>query len=66
MAERRGGARPDWLQAPYLPSALADSRLRRELVEDEFELVDGRIPLPTAPGLGLRLNEAALEEFRVL
>jgi L-alanine-DL-glutamate epimerase-like enolase superfamily enzyme len=39
--------------------------LRRELVEDEFELVDGRIPLPTAPGLGLRLNEAALEEFRV-
>jgi L-rhamnonate dehydratase len=50
----------------YLPSALADSRLRRELVEDEFELVDGRIPLPTAPGLGLRLNEAALEEFRVL
>lgn len=49
----------------YLPSELADSRLRRELVKGDFELVDGRIPLPQAPGLGITLNEAALEEFRV-
>jgi L-alanine-DL-glutamate epimerase-like enolase superfamily enzyme len=49
----------------FLPSALADSRLRRELTRGDFELVDGRIPLPQAPGLGLTLNEAALEEFRV-
>jgi L-alanine-DL-glutamate epimerase-like enolase superfamily enzyme len=49
----------------FLPSALAESRLRRELTRGDFELVDGRIPLPTAPGLGLELNEAALEEFQV-
>lgn len=49
----------------YLPAALADSRLRRELVLDEPALVDGRLPLPDRPGLGVALNEAALAAFRV-
>lgn len=49
----------------YLPAALADSRLRKDLVLDEFTLVDGRLPLPDRPGLGVTLNEAALAEFRV-
>ncbi|WP_119461105.1 mandelate racemase/muconate lactonizing enzyme family protein [Rhodospirillaceae bacterium SYSU D60014] len=49
----------------YLPAALADSRLRKDLVLDEVALVDGRLPLPDRPGLGITLNEAALAEFQV-
>jgi L-alanine-DL-glutamate epimerase-like enolase superfamily enzyme len=28
-------------------------------------VVDGRIPLPTAPGLGVTINEEALASYRV-
>jgi L-alanine-DL-glutamate epimerase-like enolase superfamily enzyme len=49
----------------FLPAALADSRLRRDLVTEEFALVDGRIPLPDRPGLGVDLDEAAVREFQV-
>jgi L-alanine-DL-glutamate epimerase-like enolase superfamily enzyme len=28
-------------------------------------VVDGRIPLPTAPGLGITINEDALVSYRV-
>lgn len=50
----------------FLPPELAESRLRRELVEDEYPVVDGVMPLPDRPGLGITLNEAALEEFRAV
>ncbi len=56
---------PNCAFVEYLPAALADSRLRRDLVLDEPALVDGRLPLPDRPGLGIALNEAALAEFRV-
>jgi L-alanine-DL-glutamate epimerase-like enolase superfamily enzyme len=49
----------------YLPAALADSRLRKDLVKNDFKLKDGRLGLPTKPGLGIELNEKALKEFRV-
>jgi len=49
----------------FLPAALSDSRLRRDLVLDELPVVDGRIPLPTKPGLGITLNEEALTAFKV-
>lgn len=49
----------------FLPKSLADSRLRRDLVMDELPVVDGVIPLPEAPGLGVSLNEDALREFAV-
>jgi L-rhamnonate dehydratase len=49
----------------FLPSSLSDSRLHRDLVLDELSVVDGRIPLPTKPGLGVTVNEAALEAFKV-
>ncbi len=49
----------------FLPSSLSDSRLRRDLVLDELPVVDGRIPLPTKPGLGVTVNEEALEAFKV-
>ena len=49
----------------FLPRELADSALRRDLCSVELPVVDGRIPLPTAPGLGVTLNEEALHRFRV-
>src|SRR5262249_8327495 len=49
----------------FLPAELAESPLRRELVVDELRMVDGEIPLPQKPGLGIELNPEALEKFRV-
>jgi L-rhamnonate dehydratase len=49
----------------FLPPSLADSRLRRELVTDELPVVDGVIPLPDKPGLGITVNEEALKAFKV-
>jgi len=48
----------------FLPAALSESALRRELVSDDLELVDGQIALPHKPGLGIELNQDALERFR--
>jgi len=49
----------------FLPPTLADSRLRRELVSEELPVVDGLIPLPDKPGLGITVNEDALKAFKV-
>ncbi len=48
-----------------LPKELADSRLRRDLTVEDFELIDGVIPAPTVPGLGVSLSDDAVEQFRV-
>jgi L-alanine-DL-glutamate epimerase-like enolase superfamily enzyme len=45
------------------PTPVASSRLRRELVEDEPKVVNGNIPLPQRPGLGIELRPAAMAEF---
>jgi L-alanine-DL-glutamate epimerase-like enolase superfamily enzyme len=47
----------------FLPGTLAESALRRELVAEELRLVDGRLPLPERPGLGVELDRDALERF---
>jgi L-alanine-DL-glutamate epimerase-like enolase superfamily enzyme len=47
----------------FLPAEVAFSRLRRELVKDELAIQDGKIALPEKPGLGIELNEAAVEKF---
>ena len=47
----------------FQPSPVAYSRLRRELVEEELTVVNGKIPLPERPGLGFELRPAALAEF---
>lgn len=47
----------------YLPRGIAESALRRDLVLDEIELVDGQFKLPERPGLGVELNRGALTDF---
>jgi L-alanine-DL-glutamate epimerase-like enolase superfamily enzyme len=49
----------------HLSPELFDSPLRRELVTPEPEVVDGRIALPTAPGLGVELDPEAVARYRV-
>lgn len=47
----------------FLPVDLSSSSLRRELTSGEPELVDGRIPLPDEPGLGIEIDGEALHRF---
>lgn len=47
----------------FLPADLCQSRLRKELVTQELEMIDGQITLPKKPGLGIELNRDALEHF---
>jgi L-alanine-DL-glutamate epimerase-like enolase superfamily enzyme len=49
----------------FLPAELSESALRRELVADELRMVDGSIPLPQRPGLGIELNREALRKYQV-
>jgi L-alanine-DL-glutamate epimerase-like enolase superfamily enzyme len=50
----------------FLPSELSASGLRKELTADEPVLVDGVIPVPDKPGLGVELDREALERFRAV
>jgi L-alanine-DL-glutamate epimerase-like enolase superfamily enzyme len=49
----------------FLPANLCDSLLRKELVADELKIVNGQIPLPRKPGLGIEVNRQALRRFEV-
>lgn len=47
----------------FLPAELTDSTLRRELVQEDFPIVDGKVVVPDTPGLGIKLNMDALRRF---
>ncbi len=49
----------------FLPAELCESALRRELVADELQFRNGRLALPSKPGLGIELNREALQKYRV-
>lgn len=49
----------------FLPAALSESPLRKELVQDELEMHNGQISLPKKPGLGVELDEESLQRFKV-
>jgi len=49
----------------FLPAHLSESVLRRELTVDELQLVDGKIPLPKQPGLGVQVNLDALKKYKM-
>ena len=49
----------------YVSPKVFDSPLRRELVSPEPIVKDGYMELPTAPGLGIELNEELVERWRI-
>ena len=51
--------------APLLEYCVEDSPLRWDLVEESFDLVDGEVPIPDRPGLGITLDRDALAEYAV-
>jgi L-alanine-DL-glutamate epimerase-like enolase superfamily enzyme len=54
-----------WADEPAEYST-SESPLRWELTEEHFDIgPDGRIPVPTAPGLGVSLNEATIAKYRI-
>ena len=57
-------ATPNVPLVEHLSPDLFDSPLRRELVTPEPAIVDGAMELPTAPGLGIELDAAAVERYR--
>ena len=44
---------------------LAESQLRKDLVLEELPVQDGKIYLPSKPGLGIELNEEKLKKYLV-
>ncbi|MCC7419330.1 MAG: mandelate racemase/muconate lactonizing enzyme family protein [Planctomycetaceae bacterium] len=47
----------------FLPAELSESGLRTTLVTEEIPALNGRIALPTRPGLGVTLNRDAIARF---
>ncbi len=56
-------AAPNCRFIEFLPAAVAESKLRRELVADELRIEKGKIALPQCPGLGIDLNPEAVTKF---
>ena len=56
-------ATPNCRYIEFLPPFVAESALRRELVQEELQIDDGKLDLPRRPGLGVELNPAAVRRF---
>jgi galactonate dehydratase len=54
-----------FIQSVPWPTDERDRRMRAELVPEPIEVVrEGYLSLPTAPGLGITVNESALEKYK--
>ena len=49
----------------YSEYSVADSPLVNGLLSEPFHLADGKLAVPTDPGLGVDLNEDVVEKMRV-
>jgi D-galactarolactone cycloisomerase len=49
---------------PMLEMDRTENPLRDRLTLPCFETVDGMVPVPTGPGLGIDVDPGLLEEFR--
>ena len=59
---------PHWgfpTDTPLLEMDLSENPWREELVKVPFRILDGRITVPTTPGLGIEVNEEVLMSFAV-
>ena len=52
-------------EAEYMEYCVQTTDLNQRLVAERFPLVEGEVMLPTGPGLGIEIDEAALKEFAV-
>lgn len=56
---------PNCPYVEYLPPSMYEAGLRKDLLAREPELRDGTIALPADPGLGIELDEDAVERYRL-
>jgi L-alanine-DL-glutamate epimerase-like enolase superfamily enzyme len=49
----------------YFEYCVEQGALRQSLTKQRFPVVDGDISVPEEPGLGVELDEAAVEKYRV-
>ena len=52
-------------EAEYMEYCVQTTDLNQRLVAERFPLVEGEVMIPTGPGLGIEIDEAALKEFAV-
>ncbi|MEX6689964.1 mandelate racemase/muconate lactonizing enzyme family protein [Danxiaibacter flavus] len=51
--------------APVLEFSVTESPIRKGILETPFELKDGYVSVPTAPGLGITLNQEVIDKYGV-
>ncbi len=44
---------------------MTDSPLRHDVIHEKFEVIDGYVSLPEGPGLGVTINQATIDKYRV-
>jgi L-rhamnonate dehydratase len=49
----------------FLEFSVTESSLRRELLLEPFKVVEGRVAVPTLPGLGVEINPEAVKKYAV-
>jgi L-alanine-DL-glutamate epimerase-like enolase superfamily enzyme len=49
----------------FLEFSVTDSTLRRELLVEPFQVVHGRVAVPTKPGLGVEINPEAVKKYAI-
>ena len=54
-----------YARAPVLEYDRSSHPFRRELVREPLDLVDGMVPIPDGPGLGIEVRRETLERYRV-
>lgn len=52
-------------RAEFVEFSTSYGPLSRELVKEPLRMVDGYLPVPEAPGLGVEVNEAVIERYRI-
>ena len=52
-------------EAEYMEYCVQTTDLNQRLVAERFPLVEGEVLIPSGPGLGVEIDEAALREFAV-
>ena len=50
----------------YLEFNVSSASLLNNLCLNKIEMIDGYVPVPTGPGLGVTIDEAQIQRYRVL
>ena len=52
-------------RAEFIEFNTSQGPLSREMVREPLKMVDGYLEVPTAPGLGVEVNEETIERYRI-